>query len=83
MGWEKPPGQSVDGAYISAALLVQAQGRELIGSAPPAPQRDSRFTVADFHIQVEERRAVCPAGKGSPPVQSLGSSGYRQSGLPL
>jgi hypothetical protein len=65
MGWEKPPVQYVDGAYISAALLVQAQaeGRELIGPAQPAPQRDGRFTVADFHIQVEERRAVCPAGK--------------------
>jgi transposase len=67
MDWEKPPVQYVDGAYISAALLVQAQaeGRELIGPAQPAPQRDSRFTVADFHLQVEERRAVCPAGKGS------------------
>ena len=67
MGLEKPPVQYVDGAYISAALLVQAQaqGRELIGPAQPAPQRDSRFTVADFHIQVEERRAVCPAGKVS------------------
>ena len=67
MGWEKPPVEYVDGAYISAALLVQAQaeGRELIGPAQPAPQRDSRFTVADFQIQVEERRAVCPAGKVS------------------
>jgi len=67
MGWEKPPVQYVDGAYISAALLVQAQaqGRELIGPAQPAPQRDGRFTVEGFHIQVEERRAVCPAGKVS------------------
>jgi hypothetical protein len=67
MEWEKPPVQYVDGAYISAALLVQAQaeGRELIGPAQPAPQRDSRFTVADFRIQVEDRRAVCPAGKVS------------------
>lgn len=67
MGWEKPPVQYVDGAYISAALLVQAQaqGRELIGPAQPAPQRDGRFTVEDFQIQVEERRAVCPAGKVS------------------
>ena len=73
MGWEKPPVEYVDGAYISAALLVQAQaeGRELIGPAQPAPQKDGRFTVADFHIQVEERRAVCPAGKASPQCSRL------------
>jgi hypothetical protein len=65
MGLEKPPVQYVDGAYISAALLVQAQaqGRELIGPAQPAPQKDGRFTVEDFQIQVEERQAICPAGK--------------------
>jgi hypothetical protein len=67
MGLEKPPVQYVDGAYISAALLVQAQaqGRELIGPAQPAPQKDGRFTVEDFQIQVQERQAICPAGKGS------------------
>jgi transposase len=65
MGLDKPPVQYVDGAYISAEKLVQAQaaGRELIGPAQPAPGKEGRFTVEDFDIQVEERRAVCPAGK--------------------
>ena len=65
MGLEKPPVQYVDGAYISAERLVQAQaeGRELLGPAQPAPRKEGRFSVEDFQIQVEERRAVCPAGK--------------------
>jgi IS5 family transposase len=65
MGLDKPPVQYVDGAYISAQKLVQAQaeGRELIGPAQPALQKDGRFTSEDFQINVEERQAVCPAGK--------------------
>jgi transposase len=65
MGLDKPPVQYVDGAYVSAQLLVQAQaeGRELIGPAQPALQKDGRFTAEDFQISVEERKAVCPAGK--------------------
>jgi IS5 family transposase len=65
MGLEKPPVEYVDGAYISAQKLVeaQAQGREIIGPAPPPPQKDGRFTTADFQINVEERKAICPAGK--------------------
>ena len=65
MGLEKPPVQYVDGAYVSAQKLVeaQAQGRELIGPAQPAMQKDGRFTVEDFQINVEGREALCPAGK--------------------
>jgi hypothetical protein len=65
MGLEPPPVQYVDGAYISAQKLVEAhaQGRELMGPAPPAPQKDGRFSAADFQINVEERTALCPAGK--------------------
>ena len=65
MGLEKPPVEYVDGAYISAQKLVeaQAQGRELIGPAPSPLQKDGRFTTADFQIDVEERKAICPAGK--------------------
>lgn len=67
MGLEKPPVQYVDGAYISAQQLVQAQaeGRELIGPAQPAPRKDGRFCVEDFQVTVEARRAVCPAGHPS------------------
>jgi transposase len=65
MGLEKPLVQYVDGAYVSAQLLVQAQaeGREIIGPAPPAPHKDGRFSVEDFQINVEERKAICPAGR--------------------
>ena len=65
MGWEKPPVQYVDGAYVSAQKLAQAQaeGRELIGPAQPAPQKDGRFTTEDFQVNVEQRTAICPAAK--------------------
>ncbi|MEW5931595.1 MAG: transposase [Gemmatimonadota bacterium] len=65
MGWEKPPVQYVEGAYVSAQKLVQAhaEGRELMGPAPPAPRKDGRFSAEDLKINVEERTAVCPAGK--------------------
>ena len=67
MGLDKPPVQYVDGAYISAQKLVeaQAQGRQLIGPAQGAIQKDGRFSVEDFQINVEERTAICPAGKTS------------------
>ena len=67
MGLEKPAVQYVDGAYVSAQKLVEvhAEGRELMGPAQPAPQKDGRFSAVDFDVQVEERRAVCPAGKTS------------------
>jgi transposase len=66
MGLEKPPVQYVDGAYISAEKLVEAQagGREIIGPAPGAPHNNAgRFTTEDFQITVEERQAICPAGQ--------------------
>jgi transposase len=66
MGLEKPPVQYVDGAYVSAKIIVEAQaeGRVIMGPAQPAPKnKDGRYTVEDFDIRVEERKAVCPAGK--------------------
>ena len=65
MGLEKPPVQYVDAAYISAQELVRtaAEGRELIGPAPGASSHDGRFTTEQFQVSVEQRKAVCPAGK--------------------
>jgi len=84
MGWEKPPVQYVDGAYVSAQKLAQAQaeGRELIGPAQPAPQKDGRFTSEDFQVNVEARTALCPAGKTSTQcsrleVEATGKVNYR------
>jgi hypothetical protein len=67
MGLANPPEWYLDGAYISAERLAQAQaqGRALIGPAQAAPRKEGRFSVADFQVSVEERRAVCPAGKPS------------------
>jgi len=67
MGLAKPPVQYVDGAYVSAQKLAQAhaEGREIIGPAQPAPRKEGRFSVEDFQVHVEQRQAVCPAGKGS------------------
>ena len=40
------------------------QGRELIGPAPPpANNNDGRFTSEAFQVEVEQRRATCPAGQ--------------------
>lgn len=65
LGLDKPAEWYLDGAYVSAERLAQAQteGRQLIGPAQPAPKKDGRFSVEDFRISVEERRAVCPAGQ--------------------
>ena len=67
MGLDKPAEWYVDGAYVSAERLAQAQaeGRQIIGPAQAAPVKDGRFSVADFDVSVEQRRAVCPAGKTS------------------
>jgi transposase len=68
LGMDKPPVQYVDAAYISAQQLVEAaaQGRELIGPAPAtANNNDGRFTSEVFQVQVEQRKAVCPAGQES------------------
>jgi transposase len=66
LGLEVPPVLYVDGAYLSAAKLVEAsaQGRELIGPVQSAPRRGpGHFTVEDFRVEVERRQATCPAGK--------------------
>lgn len=84
MGLEKPPVQYVDAAYISAQKLAQAQaeGRELIGPALPAPRKGGRFSTEDFQINVEARTATCPAGKTSTQCsrleeQATGKVSYR------
>jgi hypothetical protein len=84
MGLEKPPVQYVDTAYVSAEKLAQAQaeGRELIGPALPGPQIEGRFKGSDFQVNVEERKALCPAGKTNTQCsrlveQSTGKVSYR------
>lgn len=65
MGLEKPSVNYVDAAYVSAEKLIQAaaEGRELIGPALSPPNNTAgRFQSEAFAVQVEQRRATCPAG---------------------
>jgi transposase len=65
-GLSAPAELYVDGAYVSAAALAQAQaeGRELLGPAQPsASNAPAGYRSEDFEVCVEERRAVCPAGQ--------------------
>jgi transposase len=64
MRLEQPPVQYVDAAYVSTEKLVEAkaEGRELIGPAPHSGGPNSqRFQSEDFQVEVEQRRATCPA----------------------
>ena len=68
MGLERPEVEYVDGAYVSAQEIVKAEeeGRQLIGPAQPAPSpRNKTFSAEAFQVIVEERKAICPAGKQS------------------
>lgn len=80
MGLDKPPVQYVDAAYVSAQELAaaKAEGRELIGPAPGAPdQHHGRFITDAFEVKVEQRTAICPAGHASTQCSRLeeGQSG--------
>jgi transposase len=67
MGLETPSELYVDGAYISAEALVQAEkeNRELMGPAQPSAHKENVFGAEKFDVKVEQRRAFCPAGKES------------------
>jgi transposase len=64
-GLAAPAELYVDGAYVSAAGLVQAreEGRELVGPAQPSGHKGKGNRTEDFEVNVEARRAICPAGK--------------------
>ena len=67
VGMEKPSEMYVDGAYVSAQKLAEAksEGREIIGPAQRGIVKDNRYGVEQFDVQVEERKAICPAGRES------------------
>jgi transposase len=77
MGLDKPSQLYVDGAYVSAERLAEAQiqGRELVGPAQSPPSKEGRFSVEDFKINVEERKAVCPADKENTQCSRLEEEG--------
>ena len=63
-GLQPPPQLNVDGAYVSAAAIREAleQGRELVGPARPATNKGAGFKTEAFDVDVEGRKATCPAG---------------------
>ncbi len=66
-GHRKPDVLYVDGAYVSAAELAkaEAENRELRGPAQPPGGSPKRFRSDKFDIDIENRRAICPAGQVS------------------
>lgn len=67
MGLDKASELYVDGAYVSAQELAKAkaEGWELMGPAQPSGPRKKGFLTEAFGVEVEQRRAVCPAGQPS------------------
>ncbi len=69
-GLDRPTEFYVDGAYVSAARLYQAQeeGWQLIGPAQPSANRfelKSAYRIEAFDINIAKRTARCPSGYAS------------------
>lgn len=70
---ERLPGQHlVDAGYVTAREVVAARrdhGVEVVGpvlaNTSWQAQTTAAFTLADFHLDYQARRAVCPAGRTS------------------
>lgn len=67
LGLAAPGALYVDGAYVWGQSLkdAHAEGRELRGPAPAAPDRGKTFTAEAFDVDVAARAASCPAGHAS------------------
>jgi transposase len=63
-GLETPEEMVVDGAYVSGESLRKAEqeGYELTGPAQEPGAKNPGFKSDTFHVDVGNRRAVCPAG---------------------
>jgi hypothetical protein len=66
-GWARPRELYVDGAYVSAAKMAQAQaeGWELRGPAQPSVTKATGYVTEAFDVNVAARGATCPAGEAS------------------
>jgi transposase len=69
-GLQTPSELYVDGAYVSAARLRQAQdeGWQLMGPAQPSAHRSglaSDYRIEAFSISIAHRKAQCPGGFSS------------------
>lgn len=79
LGLETASQLYADAAYVTAERLAQAraQGRELIGPVAGPPSKPGRYSVEQFQISVEERRAICPAGQASTQCSRVEETGRR------
>lgn len=66
-GMDKPSELFVDSAYVSAQSIIDAQkeGWELIGPAQEPGSKNKTFKSDAFNVDVENRTALCPAGRSS------------------
>lgn len=66
-GRDRPSELYVDGAYVSAGVLAQAQadGWELLGPAQPSATKATGHGTEAFDVDVAARVAQCPAGHTS------------------
>lgn len=66
-GCERPSELYVDGAYVSAAKMAQAQaeGWELLGPAQPSVSKGVGYVTEAFDVNVAKRMATCPSGEAS------------------
>jgi transposase len=66
-GMDKPSELFVDGAYVSVGAILEArqEGWELVGPAQEPSSKNKTFKSDAFDVDVENRTAICPAGKTS------------------
>jgi hypothetical protein len=66
-GQEPPPELFVDAGYVSAESMkdAAAEGRELVGPALGSSHQPAGFRTEDFQVDVQQRRAICPAGQAN------------------
>jgi len=76
-GRPRPSELYVDGAYVSAGVLAQAQaqGWELIGPAQPSATKATGHATEAFDVDVAARVAKCPAGHTSTQCSRLEQAG--------
>lgn len=83
-GFERPSELYVDGAYVSAGVLAQAQaeGWQLRGPAQPSAKTGKGYRAEKFDVSAAQRQAICPAGQASTQCSRLeeaasGKASYR------
>jgi hypothetical protein len=66
-GLAQPTELYVDGGYTSGEVLAKAaeEKRHIHGPIKASPKRGDRYRVEDFSVDIQQRKAQCPAGRTS------------------